>query len=308
MPQVLGTSVPSRLSFKPRAAAPGEKRLLFESQAHRVLGRGPAAAPASRLQPVPNPQAGTAFDRQIDSKDRDRNKAGQWDPNATVWLVTGDPNDLDSAKITPVRVQDIDPKNATIWLNGMANDAQSAAELGLNHTGKGSFYMIHNPSNGGLSDFGESAVQKLGIPTKVAKSTRDLLRHFDLPTANVVAHSQGSLIANDALEDLRKEGKDMRGMKVKYHGAAANVLKSKMLADSIGAEMEEFRGHALDPVHNIVGMNTMNPLRIAGSLVAAPLLFNSDREKSPHTLKPGDAKKLSPVFNRPVFHPLVPTK
>lgn len=308
MPQVLGTSVPSRLSFKPRAAAPGEKRLLFESQAHRVLGRGPAAAPAIRPQPVPNPQAGTAFDRKIDFAGRDRNLAGQWDPNATIWLVTGDPKNEKSAKLTPVKLKDVDPINANIWLNGMDNDAQKAAQLGLNHTGKGRFYMIHNPSNGGMSDFGESAVQKLGIPTKVAKSTRDLLRHFDLPTANVQSHSQGSLIMNDALRDLKKEGKDMRGMTLSYHGAAANVLTSKMLANSIGAKVEKFKGHPLDPVHNIVGMNTVNPLRIAGSLGATPLLFSEDRDLSPHSKKPGDAKRLSPVFNRRLFHPLLPEK
>jgi hypothetical protein len=39
-----------------------------------------------------------------------------------------------------------------------------------------------------------------------------------------------------------------------------------------------FTEYALDAVHHIVGMNTLNPLRIAGSVLAAPLLFSKDRD------------------------------
>jgi hypothetical protein len=157
-----------------------------------------------------------------------------------------------------------------------------------------------------LGDLGESTLQKLGLRTKVANSTRDLLRHFDLPTANVTSHSQGTMIANSALGDLRKEGKDMRGLQMNYHGAAANSLLSRALAHRIGAQVNEFTGHALDPVHNIVGMNTLNPLRIAGSVLAAPLVFSEDRNLSPHSKPDGQAKRLGPVFQSRLFHPLLP--
>jgi hypothetical protein len=98
----------------------------------------------------------------------------------------------------------------------------------------------------------------------------------------------------------------MRGMHLSYDGAAANILASKLLAHRIGAIIDRFEGHALDPVHNIVGMNTLNPLRIAGSLIASPMLF-MDRDTSPHSKRVGQAKNLSPFFQSNLFHPLAPS-
>jgi RHS repeat-associated protein len=221
----------------------------------------------------------------INEKGRDvDDKTGKWNPNARLFKVTGDPKTGEVTKRELITsAKDIKTRNATIWVNGMANNEKNAAELGLFHTGKSEFYMIHNPSNGGLSDFGECSLQKLNLRTKVADSTRDILRQFDLKAANVTAHSQGTMILNSALSDLRKEGKDMRGMNITYHGAAANVMLSKRLARQIGANINVFKGHALDPVHNLVGMNTLNPLRMAGSLIASPLIFQGDRDLSPHS-------------------------
>ncbi|MBV6501190.1 MAG: hypothetical protein CJBNEKGG_03695 [Prosthecobacter sp.] len=244
----------------------------------------------------------------INEKGRDRDENGKWNPNARLFKVTGDPKTGEVTKRELVTsAKDIKTKNATIWVNGMANNEKNAAELGLFHTGKSEFYMVHNPSNGGLSDLGECSLQKLNLRTKVADSTRDILRQFDLKTANVTAHSQGTMILNSALSDLRKEGKDMRGMNITYHGAAANVMLSKRLAGQIGANINVFKGHALDPVHNLVGMNTLNPLRLAGSLVASPLIFRGDRDLSPHSKVEGQAQRLSPAFQSPIFHPLVPS-
>lgn len=269
----------------------------LSASGRKSLGLGPAPAQA------PN-QARTARPQQ--QPQPDAAKPEKWDPNAKLYRVTGDPKSGVPAKYDLVNPKDIKAKNATIWINGMANDPQHAAELGLFHTGKGEFYMIHNPTHGGLADIGESSLQKLGLRTKVANSTRDLLRHFDLPSANVTAHSQGTMIVNSALGDLRKEGKNMKGMTMNYHGAAANSLLSRALAHRVGAKVNEFTGHALDPVHNIVGMNTLNPLRIAGSLLATPLLFNKDRDKSPHSKPDGQARKLGPIFQTKLFHPFLP--
>jgi len=221
--------------------------------------------------------------------------------------VTGDPV-TGEGKAVPVDTKDINPKNAHIWINGMTNNVDQARKLGLFHTGKLKFYMIHNPTGGMAGDLGESTLQKLGLRTKVANSTRDLLRHFDLPTAIVTAHSQGSMIMNSALGDLHREGKNMKGLNLNYHGAAANSFISAALAHRIGARIKNFEVHALDAVHNIVGMNTLNPLRIAGSVLAAPLMFNNDQEKSTHSKPNGQAKKLGPIFQSPLFNPLVPTR
>jgi hypothetical protein len=115
------------------------------------------------------------------------------------------------------------------------------------------------------------------------------------------------MILNTALADLRKEGKEMKGMNITYHGSAANVMLSKRLARQTGANINVFKGHALDPVHNLVGMNTLNPLRMAGSLIASPLIFQGDRDLSPHSKAEGQAQRLSPVFQSAIFHPIAPS-
>jgi len=235
---------------------------------------------------------------------RDRDKNGNWDPAAKLYRVKYNPKDPENSAVVPVTPKEIKAKNARIWINGMYNTKDDAVRLGVNHTGSNEFYMIHNPSDGPLNDFGECCVQKLGIKTTVASTTTDILRNFDLKTANIVAHSQGTMILNKSLQTLHKEGVEMKGMKLSYHGAAANVLRSRMFANKVGAEIVENDGHPLDAVHNIVGMNTVNPLRIAGSVIAAPLLFKNDRI-SPHTNK-GGGKDLPKVFNSPLFHQILP--
>lgn len=223
-------------------------------------------------------------------------------PEAKLYHVTGDPGDPTTVKFDPVKdPSKINGKNARIWINGMANDDKHAAELGLLHTGWTDFYMIHNPTQGGVRDLGECSLQKLGFDTKVAKTTKAFLSQFDLKSATIVAHSQGTMIMNKALSDLHKEGVDMRGISLSYHGSAANVLTSNVLARRIGGLIANFEGHSLDAVHNVIGMNTINPLRIAGSLLATPLLFRG-RDVSPHSTPQGGAK-LPEVFSSSLFHP-----
>ncbi|WP_395746594.1 hypothetical protein [Prosthecobacter sp.] len=268
---------------------------------------------------VPTPKPGESFrlarpQRKENASAREGGVVGSppaaqagFDPNARLYRVTGDPK-TGIGTATPINPKDINPKNAQIWINGMNNDVQAATRLGLDHTGKSEFYMIHNPTNGFASDSVEATAQKMGLRTQVANSTRDLLRHFDLPTANVTSHSQGTMILNSALEDLHKEGKNMKGINLNHHGAAANSLLTAVLAHRIGANKPKFEGHPLDAVHNIIGMNTLNPLRIAGSLLASPLLFNSDPDKSPHSKRNGHAGKLSKIFQSKLFNSLNPTQ
>jgi RHS repeat-associated protein len=66
---------------------------------------------------------------------------------------------------------EINKVNAKIWINGMANKEQPAAELGFLHTGWKDFYMIHNPTQGGPKDFGECVWNSFHLPSKVVKST-----------------------------------------------------------------------------------------------------------------------------------------
>jgi hypothetical protein len=203
--------------------------------------------------------------------------------------VTANPKDPDHPSILPVSSKNIRRKNAEVWVNGMNNPKEAAAVLGLDHTGKNEFYMVHNPSNGGPADLGECVVNKCSSNTKVSGSAAEILSKFDLTTAKITAHSQGTMILRDAMEKLHASGVDMAGTTVQLDGAAAHIPgKNGFGAElkSYGAKMLPPRGSPFDAVHNIVGLNTYNPAAIVGSLVAAPLLF-ANKNLSPYSTVKG---------------------
>ena len=230
---------------------------------------------------------------------RDLGSDGKFHPEARLYRVNYDPKDPKKTSYKEVSARDIKKKNALIWVNGMNNDRDNAGRLGANHTGSNKFYMIHNPSNGGLADFGECFVEKLGFNTKVATTTAEILRNFDLKTAKIVAHSQGTMILSDALRQLNQEGVGMAGMRTELDGSAAHTPRLSRFLTSVGAEKPIVTGHALDPVHNIVGMNSISPARIVGSTVAVPLVFMNPNLSS-HTTKEG-GKDLPEVFHSRIF-------
>ena len=216
---------------------------------------------------------------------------GKFHPEAKLYFVNADPYDPKKAIYTEVTSANTGKiKNATVFVNGMANDLNSAAELGLNHTGKKAFYMIYNPSQG-FSDFLEAVPERLGLPLTVDNTTRRILaRSFDLPTSSIYAHSQGTLITNNALEDITRAGINTRGMKLYYDGSAANHSKTGEIANAAGATIERFEGNPYDFVHNVIGLNTRNPYRITGStLLGFPAMFSDVRNASPHGLQGGGA-------------------
>ena len=162
-----------------------------------------------------------------------KSEAEKFDPNAKLYRVEGDPETGNVTKLEPITAREIKKRNAIIWVNGINNPPKPAAQLRLFRTGESEFYMLHNPSNGSVSDLGECSVQKLGFQTQVASSTQNLLKNFDLKTANITAHSQGTMILNKALVGLKNEGIDMTGMNLNYHGSAANVFSSLRLVNKI---------------------------------------------------------------------------
>jgi len=241
---------------------------------------------------------------RVNEKGRDVDENGKWNPEAKLYRVNYNPKDPEKTKITLLSARDIRKRNAVIWINGMANNLNKAAELGANHTGVNDFYMIHNPSNGSLNDGFECAINKLSINTRVVITTAEILQNFDLKSARVVAHSQGTMIFSQATRILHKNGLVMTGMQTQLDGAATNTWRFNRFLVSVGAEKPVVNGHALDAVHNIIGMNTINPLRIAGSIVAAPLLVVGGKKYSPHTTK--DGGDLPEVFKTPIFHQITP--
>lgn len=102
--------------------------------------------------------------------------------------------------------------------------------------------------------------------------------------SNIVAHSQGSLIVSNAFSALAQNGfRFSTEVGVTYYGSAANILVGRSLAQSVGAQLT-ISNHFLDAVGNVVGLNTFNPFRVVGSIIASPAMFMGSI--SPHSVYP----------------------
>src|SRR5271154_3986838 len=85
---------------------------------------------------------------------------------------------------------------------------------------------------------------------------------------------QGALIVSNALNTLAQEGYTFdNGIAITYYGSAANQWVAASLSQSVGATFNGVYNSPLDLVGNVLGLNTLNPFRFIGSILAAPTLF-----------------------------------
>ena len=202
----------------------------------------------------------------------------------------------------------VDTKYAAV--NGQSNNLAKATWLMGKHLehayGKGfnEYTLFHNPSVGGMGDTWESVRDKFGFTTGVTKKFAGLLEKAQQKSSDTywVAHSQGGLIFTEgvryllngksswALNQLSLNGRRIPNkgefldkQKVTFHGNANNNMRSKFLFDRAGVEVVAVKGHDYDFVTNIIGLNTANPRKFAGSLVYASHVFNGSISQSPHT-------------------------
>ncbi len=184
-------------------------------------------------------------------------------------------------------------------VNGQSNNLSKATwlmgahlefEFG-NHVKE--YTLFHNPSIGGYGDTWESFRDKIGITTPVTKLFAEKL--FAAQQANQaikwVAHSQGGVIFSEAVRTVIKNKKEkgvLNKQSVAMHGNANNNIRSKFIFEKAGVEVIATRGNTYDLVNVIVGMNSLNPWRILGSLVYARHVFSGSVNQSTHTLQHKD--------------------
>jgi mRNA-degrading endonuclease RelE of RelBE toxin-antitoxin system len=182
-------------------------------------------------------------------------------------------------------------------VNGMQNDLDAAQELMAGHvqyafgSNVKEFTLYHNPSVGFLGDLWESTRDKLSMTTSVAKQLAAILDDAQQEKKGVkwVVHSQGGAIFVQAVNYHNKtKGTPLASHSVQFHAGANNAMVSKGILAKAGiAKVGPDNNHPYDLVPNIAGMNTINPVKIVGSLLAAPALSDSGplkHLKSPHTL------------------------
>jgi hypothetical protein len=152
------------------------------------------------------------------------------------------------------------------------------------------YTLYYNPtSNNILVDGWETFRDKLGFTTPVAQHLSQVLKGVQQSrkSVNWVAHSQGGGIYSEA---VRKSGQDLSKNSVVFHSGANNqIVTNQHLKNSsinIGVKTR-YVNSPVDLVPNIIGLNTINPIKIVGSIVSTPSLFSNDPRKSPHTLPNG---------------------
>jgi len=196
-------------------------------------------------------------------------------------------------------------------VNGQSNNLNKATWLMGAHLefefGKDSFNeysLFHNPSVGGMGDTWESLKDKFGITTEVTKKFSTLLQQTQNSKNKTkwVAHSQGGLIFSEAVRYqlngnsswaitggfngvFRDDNGELLNMhSVAFHGNANNDSRSSVLFERAGVKVISTRSNDYDMVNTIIGLNTINPWRIIGSIVYSNHVMGGSVQQSPHTL------------------------
>ncbi len=195
-------------------------------------------------------------------------------------------------------------------VNGQSNNLTKAtwlmgAHLEYEFNNIQEYTLFHNPSVGGVGDTWESLRDKMGFTTPVTRAFAKVLEDTqdDGNTTQWVAHSQGGVIFAEGVRYLlngnsswalnklsfngarsRDKGTLLDKHSVVFHGNANNNLRTKPLLNRAGITVLAIRHNDYDIVPNLIGMNTMNPRKIIGSVVYSNHVLAGSLFQSPHTL------------------------
>ncbi|MBU3070907.1 hypothetical protein KOI40_13865 [Aestuariicella sp. G3-2] len=196
-------------------------------------------------------------------------------------------------------------------VNGQSNNLAKAQWLMGSHIsvefGEGvqEFSLYHNPSIGGYGDTWESVQDKLGFTTPVTRQFSKVLEKTQKAGNQTewVVHSQGGLIFTEGVRYLlnnhsswalrhltfnginhKQQSSLLDKQKVAFHGNANNNWRSSRLLERAGIDVIAIRTHDYDLVTNIVGLNTISPRKLVGSVLYANHVLSGSVVQSPHTL------------------------
>ncbi|HHV47990.1 MAG TPA: hypothetical protein GXX56_03360, partial [Rhodocyclaceae bacterium] len=205
------------------------------------------------------------------------------------WSVVGKTDKVftDAAGVNGIR-------NTTDYAPGLLgyhiNKEEEKQGLGKS----GIYTLFYNPTEGILSDGLETFRDKLSFlfgPSDVAKKLSGVLDTIqqDGKSVNWVAHSQGGAIFASAVD---YHGGTLSSNSVAFHAGANNQLVTDFILKKAGMNLNDNREYKenywnspYDAVPNIIGLNTMNPIKWVGSILFLPTLFMGP-DKSQHTLPP----------------------
>jgi hypothetical protein len=181
------------------------------------------------------------------------------------------------------------------FLNGILSDQKNASELAVYHLDKtligediSEFTLLHNPTDKFLKDGVETMKDKFrhtDAAKQVSRVLGDIQQSGEM--RYIVAHSQGGQILASALKyHVKNSDQKLTNIRVQFHAGSNNKLFTKRWVRKSGVQTFGSKGGYIngrfDLVPNVIGLNTINPIKIIGSILSAPKLF-MDRDTSPHS-------------------------
>jgi RHS repeat-associated protein len=191
--------------------------------------------------------------------------------------------DLDENGI-PTRIAEVDSVTTRdLAVNGIRQDREAAAlsmaaQVRAVDPTVRSFTLFHNPTEGSVADLWEAARDKLGMTTPITREFAGVLQSIQTSGTRITAYSQGGVIVAEAVRVLGGTLPNISS--IQCNGCANNEWASNRIFAQAGITNINYTSHVTDAVPNIAGLNTINPIRLIGSLVSTPLLFTN---ASPHT-------------------------
>ena len=171
-------------------------------------------------------------------------------------------------------------------INGITNDLGRALVLTGLHVaeryGASNFNLVHNPTEGFLIDIYETAQDKAGVTTEIAKRFSEVLASVDHPV-RWIAHSQGGAIFAEAARYAINQGSNISNNSVAFDSGANNAWATNRILVRGGIQLfgRGYYDAPNDAVPQIVGLRGLShPINIIKSVIDFPKLFG---QSSPHT-------------------------
>lgn len=127
---------------------------------------------------------------------------------------------------------------------------------------------------------------------------------IDHGKSTIHAHSQGTIIATNAIRILAKQSpawrEHVKGIKAKFWGPAVNKYIASGILKRAGAKFNhkrDWKANPADPVTQVLGMNAFTdgrPWRFGLAIAASPYMTSTPH--SPHSNKGGATKGWTSWF------------
>lgn len=149
------------------------------------------------------------------------------------------------------------------------------------------FTLFHLPNLGLTHDVRLAAAEKIGV------TTPDAMRLFEILEAGSKAgqittwclHSRGASVFDAAVRHADRRHLTLSGQTAAVYSGASNdfTMRENLQEGGVALLGRGFYNSPVDLVPQVIGMNTLNPFSIVGSLLNAPALAT---DASPHTWHP----------------------